>query len=608
MLSRGWILETNPGWVLTTAPEELPLEIPDDAQRVIEMQFERLSPADRELIEAASAAGPEFTVEVAAAALSCAVEEVEKRCEALARIHGFLCIAGSLESLDDSRVRHYAFSHELYRYSAYDRIPDKQRQRLHRRIGEALEATHGERAVEIAPELAVHFERAGDYVRAVHYLAAAAVRARQRLAWQEGIECLESAIRLTAQLPDEEGSRRELELRLALWPLLSDIHGYASERLRANCERAYQLCGEIGTPQQLFDTLFALCHVYGLRADKVRAPALAAELDALATRLGKSEARQLADTILARFAFMHGRYREACRIAEGVVARDERGATESRSPDFVDALIDAQSHRALALWFLGHGKSAKEVMAAALAKAKARGSTFSQASTLSHATVLALFGRELEGACELLRPLAALVDEQGFGFYRAISAAAGGWLRVQRGDVRVGIEELKCAQATLRETGSSVFSTHILAFLAAAHLRAGDVAAGLAAADEGLAIAESTLDRTYWPELWRLKGELLLAAAARPRLVRKGKEAAAGLASRWKEAERCLSQALVVAREYESKALELRAAISLARAWGAHRRKAQARALLEEICQWFGQQADTPDLADARAVLGSLSA
>ena len=140
MLSRGWILETDPGWVLTTPPEELPLEIPDDAQRVIEMQFER----------------PEFTVEVAAAALSCAVEETEKRCEALSRTHGFLCIAGSLESLDDSRVRHYAFSHELYRYSAYDRIPDKQRQRLHRRIGEALEASHGDRTVELAPELAVH--------------------------------------------------------------------------------------------------------------------------------------------------------------------------------------------------------------------------------------------------------------------------------------------------------------------------------------------------------------------------------------------------------------------------------------------------------------------
>ena len=58
MLSRGWILDTNPGWVLTTSPEKLPLEIPDDAQRVIEMQFERLSPADRELVEAASAAGP----------------------------------------------------------------------------------------------------------------------------------------------------------------------------------------------------------------------------------------------------------------------------------------------------------------------------------------------------------------------------------------------------------------------------------------------------------------------------------------------------------------------------------------------------------------------
>jgi predicted ATPase len=320
MLLRGWILDSNPGWVLSASREELPLEIPDDAQRVIEMQFESLSPADRELVEAASAAGPEFPVEAVAAALSCAVEETERRCEVLARAHGFLRVAGDLDSLDDSPVRRYAFSHELYRDAAYARIPQKQRQRLHRCIGEALERVHGERAVELAPELAVHFERAHDYARAVRHLAAAAVRARQRFAWREAIGCLESAIRLTARLPDDEGRRRELELRLALWPLLSDIYGYASEKLRANCERAYELCTEVGTPQQLFQSLYALCHVHGLRADKVRAPTVAAELDGLATRLGTSECRQFADTVLARFALMHGRYRDACRIAEGGLA------------------------------------------------------------------------------------------------------------------------------------------------------------------------------------------------------------------------------------------------------------------------------------------------
>lgn len=608
MLSRGWILDTDPGWVLSTSPEELPLEIPDDAQRVIEMQFESLSPADRELVEAASAGGAQFNAEALAAALCHTVEETEKRCEELARTQRFLRVAGSVESLADGRARHYAFSHELYRHAAYAGIPERQRQRFHQRIGEALETAHGERAAELAPELAVHFERAHDWARAVNYLVAAAARARQRFAWLEAIRCLESAITLAARLPADERRRRELELRLALWPLLKGTHGYASEKLGANSERAHELCVEVGTSEQLFQTLYALCHVHGLRADKVRTPALAAELDDLAARLATNEHRQLADTILARFALMQGRYRQTCRIAEGLTARDDRGQADSQSRDLVDALIDTRSHHALAIWFLGHGERAKAVMAAALVEAKARGSALAQASVLGHAALLALFGQEQESACELARSLAALTEEQGFGFYGAMAAAVGGSVRVRRGELTAGIEQLERAEIALRQTGSVVFSSHILAFLAEAHLRAGNLTAGLAAADEGLAIAESTLDHSYWPELWRIKGELLLAAAPRTRLAPKDKASSGPLDSRWPDAERCLLRAHEVARECESKSLELRAAVSLARAWCTRRRNLRARALLAETCRWFEGQAETPDLAEARALLDRLSA
>ena len=66
----------------------------------------------------------------------------------------------------------YGFRHALYQQVLYQQIAEARRIRLHRQIGERLEAGYGERAKEIAPELAMHFERGRDYERAVRYLHA----------------------------------------------------------------------------------------------------------------------------------------------------------------------------------------------------------------------------------------------------------------------------------------------------------------------------------------------------------------------------------------------------------------------------------------------------
>jgi adenylate cyclase len=143
-----------------------------------------------------------------------------------------------------------------------------------------------------------------------------------------------------------------------------------------------------------------------------------------------------------------------------------------------------------------------------------------------------------------------------------------------------------------------LFSTHALAFLADAHRRNGTFAAALAAANEGLALSESSLDRTYLPELWRLKGELLLATAVPGKRVDKS--------TARQEAEQCFVQALELARECEGKSLELRAATSLARAWLSSGRGAEGYEVLNGVCGWFDSEARGADLDDARVLLEEL--
>src|SRR5215831_11365595 len=66
-----------------------------------------------------------------------------------------------------------------------------------------------------------------------------------------------------------------------------------------------------------------------------------------------------------------------------------------------------------------------------------------------------------------------------------------------------------------------------------------------------------------------------------------------------------ICQALAVARGQQAKALELRAAMSLARLWQQGKRH-EAYYCLAEIYRWFTEGFDTADLRQAKALLETL--
>ena len=101
-------------------------------------------------------------------------------------------------------------------------------------------------------------------------------------------------------------------------------------------------------------------------------------------------------------------------------------------------------------------------------------------------------------------------------------------------------------------------------------------------------MAEVNSERIFEAELWRLKAQGL---------------AAGGNAA---QAEAVLARALETAERQQAKALALRAARDLAQIRVEQSRREDARALLAPICNWFSEGAATPDLRQARTLLGSL--
>jgi len=126
--------------------------------------------------------------------------------------------------------------------------------------------------------------------------------------------------------------------------------------------------------------------------------------------------------------------------------------------------------------------------------------------------------------------------------------------------------------------------------LAEAYGQAGQPEVGLRVLAEALTLVATTEGQCWEAELHRLQGELLLHLPS-PDVP---------------QAEAAFLRALDVARRQQAKALELRAALSLARLWQAQGQRAAARQLLAEIYGWFTEGFDTPDVQEAKAVLAEL--
>src|SRR6516162_1125828 len=153
-----------------------------------------------------------------------------------------------------------------------------------------------------------------------------------------------------------------------------------------------------------------------------------------------------------------------------------------------------------------------------------------------------------------------------------------------------GIEQCNQGLTAHRATGAENLRPNYLALLAEAHGTMRQPEAGLAVLTEALTLVDKTGERWYEPELYRLKGELLLQQTS----------------DNATETENCFQQAITIAQSQQAKSWELRAATSLARLWQQQGKRQEAYDLLTLVYNWFTEGFDTADLKDAKVLLDAL--
>ncbi len=530
-------------------PPAVPIVIPEDVRRMIGHALDRVHPDQRRILEAASAAGVEFSAAVVAAAEQLGLEDVEHRCAELVRHASFLTAHGSETWADGTVAGRYGFRHALHQEVVYERVSTGRRVELHRRIGTRLEAGLGERSGEVATELAMHFERGQDVSRAIHYLRVAGQIATQRSATREAVGHLTRALDLLQAEPDTlQRAEQEVTLQIALGGPLMAVKGRGAPEVERVYSRAQELCERIGESPRLFPVLWGLFLFRRSRGEVDVAHGFGRRLLALAQRTDDPGLLIEAHHALWATLFARGELAAARDHAARAVSLydPDRHASLAAVYGNHDPAVCALGHGAWALELGGESEQASRQSEDAVALARTLGHPFSEAHALLYAARLHQFRGDWRATRERAEAAGVLARERGFVQLQAWAAMTGGWALAEAGEIEEGLATIRDGLAAIRALGSEEFKTYFLGLLAETLTSAGQPAAALDVVAEALAAVERSGERFYAAELHRLRGELLLATGH-------DRAAVAG----------CFEAALDIARHQRALALERRARQSL---------------------------------------------
>jgi predicted ATPase len=244
---------------------------------------------------------------------------------------------------------------------------------------------------------------------------------------------------------------------------------------------------------------------------------------------------------------------------------------------------------ALDLWLLGSPDQALERCRTALAWTRETPQPFTLTTVLLLSGFLHRFRRDDDAVRRHAEEMIALSEEHGLFQVRDANVLLGLALAAGDDDPDAGIEHLKASLEAYRATGFRVFLSFYLAELSAACLRRGRLEESAAALQEAFGAVHGGSERFWEPELHRLRGELLALSGSPD------------------EAEASFRKALATADGRSALALELRAALSLARLWQGQGRRGEARELLSGVYARYGEGLATADVAEAGALLADCS-
>jgi DNA-binding winged helix-turn-helix (wHTH) protein/tetratricopeptide (TPR) repeat protein len=336
LLASGIVARDGTSWKLTVPVEGIQPAVPATLQDMLNVQFDQLSDQEQRVLRRASAIGERFPASAVADG-DAEIDSVERICEALSARRLFIRGAGMGELTEGTMAGFYQFHHALYRQAVYRGLSDVARSKVHRSIGERLATLSGPSTMAMAAELALHFEKAHDYERAIEYLMLAARNAERRFALRDSVDVLQHALALVPRLPMDRRTPLEIQLLEAIGDAHYVLGAMVESALAYETESALAARSGLIAAQVTAQSCFA--RPLGL-LDPDRAIAVLQDAAKASVRLDDPVMQARIELLAAGTRILYDRWRaEDARVCETSyrIVRDTRDGTPA---DF-DRMIHA---------------------------------------------------------------------------------------------------------------------------------------------------------------------------------------------------------------------------------------------------------------------------
>ncbi len=560
------------------------LAIPTTLQASLMARVDRLGSA-REVLQIGAAIGREFSYEVLAAVAGLPDAVLQ---DALIRLTEAELLF--LRGTPPNAV--YTFKHALVQDSAYSTMLRARRQQLHAAIALVLEKRFPE-IVGTTPEVvAQQFEQAGQTEKAIQYWRQAGDRDLRRFAMKESMAHYANALRVVMAMPEtKDRDGLELGVRLGLGLAQQIALGPTAKEPALNYQRALALSHTL--PDRGRERYLATWGVWfhetmtGHTAEAFRRSddllTIARELDNPSLLMEAYHAR-------APMQLRAGNWLAIKEAAQEVIRTYDRERHRDHAYYFGghDARVCAKSFYALSLWGLGFPDQAERMAWQCIEDARDLGHAFTLSHALNMGGLTLILLNDIDACEAVAEELYPLAERNKFPWPLTYARFVKSWLLSQRSDPRAGIEQMI---TVINEMDASVLQLILLTTVAERQLRAGQLDGATAMLDRATNEFHKQQAPYYEAEIIRLRGEVLLGQSA-------------GNAA---EAEAAFREAIKLAAQQSCRALQLRAATSLARLLRDGSRRVEARDVLAPVYGAFTEGFAKPDLQAAKTLLAELN-
>jgi predicted ATPase len=560
------------------------LRVPDTLSDAFMERLDRVAPS-RRLAQIAAVIGREFSCDLLSAASQVDEDDMLSALSLLEQ-------ADIIHRVDISPFVRFAFKHVLLRDAIYDSLLRGKRQQIHADIAAILKHDFPELAESQPEVLAYHYQEAGNHQLAIRCWFESGQRALAHSANVEAIASFRKALQPLDALPESaERTQQEIDIQLALGIPLIAVQGYASAETREAFARALTLCLRLGNIPEYFQALFGLWGHSWMGGKNDDALRLADEFLSRSRALSEPVPLMVAHRVMGSTLFTIGEFQSSAEhFEESVKLSISKGKQPLSSLYMVEPQVASLLLLSWDLWFLGRPDRALSRVSEALALAQDLGHPYTLAFAHYMTSVVYLLRGDAARAFESAEKSFEVSQEQRLSLYLILSRISRGRAVGDLGRLGEARDEIALGLDEARRNGVGFMLPMMNSWLADMHAKAGENERALSIVEGVLANIGDVTGRSWEAELHRQRAQILLALNP----------------SKVSEAESYLKKSIEVARGQSAKSLELRAATSLAELWRTQGRPDEARALLEPICRWFGEGAETADLRRARDVQSAL--